>query len=342
MPAHDAREAAQHVIERDEAVGQDHALDRRVRDVALVPERDVLERRLALPRSSRARPTICSQPIGLRLCGIADEPFWPLRERLLDLADLGLLQAADLERELLERRGGDGERRQQLGVAIALDHLRRDRRRLEAEPAADVGLDRGRQVRERADRARQLADAIAVARARARARRRGRAPRTRAPASGRTSSARRARRACGRSSASGGARRRGRGSRSASASRSCRIRSQASRICSACAVSTTSDEVRPKCSQRADGPDVLGHRRRERDDVVLGGLLDLLDARDVEGAALADVARGLGAARCRRRPSPRRRRSRPAARSRSGAGRSRCAPSPGGCSVESSQSRRSF
>ena len=33
---------------------------------------------IALPRSSRARPVICSQPIGLRLCGIADEPFWPL------------------------------------------------------------------------------------------------------------------------------------------------------------------------------------------------------------------------------------------------------------------------
>ena len=60
---------------------------------------------MALPRTRRARPTICSQPIGLRLCGIADEPFWPLRERLLDLADLGLLQAANLERELLERRG---------------------------------------------------------------------------------------------------------------------------------------------------------------------------------------------------------------------------------------------
>ena len=31
----------------------------------------------ALARSSRARPQICSQPIGLRLCGIADEPFCP-------------------------------------------------------------------------------------------------------------------------------------------------------------------------------------------------------------------------------------------------------------------------
>ena len=32
----------------------------------------------ALARTSRASPTICSQPIGLRLCGMADEPFWPL------------------------------------------------------------------------------------------------------------------------------------------------------------------------------------------------------------------------------------------------------------------------
>ena len=89
-----------------------------------------------------------------------------LGERLLHLADLGLLQAANLERELLERGRRDRQRRQQLGVAIALNHLRRDRRRLEAEPAADVGLDRRRQVRERADRARQLADADTVARAR--------------------------------------------------------------------------------------------------------------------------------------------------------------------------------
>ena len=33
---------------------------------------------IALPRSRRARPTTCSHPIGLRLCGMADEPFWPV------------------------------------------------------------------------------------------------------------------------------------------------------------------------------------------------------------------------------------------------------------------------
>ena len=40
----------------------------------------------ALARTRRARPQTCSHPIGLRLCGIADEPFCPFAERLLDLA----------------------------------------------------------------------------------------------------------------------------------------------------------------------------------------------------------------------------------------------------------------
>ncbi len=31
----------------------------------------------ALPRTTRAKPQIRSQVIGLRLCGIAEEPFWP-------------------------------------------------------------------------------------------------------------------------------------------------------------------------------------------------------------------------------------------------------------------------
>ena len=48
-------------------------------------------------------------------------------------------------------------------------------------------------------------------------------------------------------------------------------------------------EVQPS-RRRAD---VLGHRGRERDDVVLGDLFDLLDARDVEAGALAQLTRRL-------------------------------------------------
>src|SRR5579875_1890007 len=44
--AHERDRAVLQVVEQDRRVRQDHALDRRVRDVALVPQRDVLERRL--------------------------------------------------------------------------------------------------------------------------------------------------------------------------------------------------------------------------------------------------------------------------------------------------------
>ena len=48
--------------------------------------------------------------IGLRLWGIAEEPFWPAAERLLDLAHLGFLQVADLGREALEPGAGERDR----------------------------------------------------------------------------------------------------------------------------------------------------------------------------------------------------------------------------------------
>ena len=65
--------------------------------------------------------------IGLRLCGIALEPFWPGAERLLDLAHLGALEVADLGGEALEPGAGQRDRLQQLGVAVARDDLGRDR-----------------------------------------------------------------------------------------------------------------------------------------------------------------------------------------------------------------------
>ena len=100
----DARETAQHVIERDEAVGQDDALDRRVRDVALVPQRDVLERRhgVAANQAREADDLLAADRVAL--VRHRRRALLPLGERLFDFADFGLLQPANLERELLERR----------------------------------------------------------------------------------------------------------------------------------------------------------------------------------------------------------------------------------------------
>ena len=333
MPRDDPGEAAQHVIERDEAVGQNHALDRRVRDVALVPERDVLERRMRVGAQQPRQADDLLAADRVALVRHRRRALLALAERLLDLADLGLLQAADLERELLERRGGDRQRRQQLGVAIALDDLRGDRRRLQAEAPADVGLDRRRQVREGADRARELADADDRRGRARRARCRGRSRRTTAPASARTSSARRGRRACGRSSACADARARGRGSRRSSAVEILQDHvaglAHLQRLRGVDDVRRGQAEVQPARRR----PDVLGDRGREGDDVVLRGLLDLFDAGDVEARRARGCRARLRPERCRRPPSLRRRRFPPAARSRSGAGRSRCGPSPGGCSA---------
>ena len=65
----------------------------------------------------------------------------------------------DLGREPVERRGDEGQRREQLGMAVALEDLRRARRGLEAQPLAgdpfDLRIDRG----VLAHRARELSDA---------------------------------------------------------------------------------------------------------------------------------------------------------------------------------------
>ena len=212
-------EAVEHVVEREERVGDDDALGRGVRDVALVPERDVLE------ADERVRPDDAREPADplgddrVPLVRHRRRALLAAAERLLHLADLGAREVPDLERERVERGGDDRERRQQLGVAVALEDLRRGRRGLEPEPLAGEPLELGIGRGVGADGARELADAHPLERARDAAR--GRAP-ARTPsrrASARTSSARHGRRACGRSAASRGAprparrrpRRRGRG-----------------------------------------------------------------------------------------------------------------------------------
>ena len=102
---------------------------------------------------------ICSQPIGLRLCGIADEPFWPLPNGS-SISPISVfcrprISSANFSSDAAVIASAD----QQLGVAVALDHLRRDRRRLQAQALAHPRLDRRVEVREHADRAGDLADA---------------------------------------------------------------------------------------------------------------------------------------------------------------------------------------
>ena len=117
-----ASSSCAHEVGDQERVGQDHALGRRVADVALVPQRLVLERRPARSaRSSRASPHTRSQRTGLRLCGIAEEPFWPALERLLGLAHLGALEVRGSRARCCSSVPRQHRQRaQQRGVAVAL------------------------------------------------------------------------------------------------------------------------------------------------------------------------------------------------------------------------------
>ena len=108
---------------------------------------------VALPRSTRARPVMRSVAIGLRLWGIALEPFCARAEGLGRLQDLRALQVADLGGQALEPRAGQRDRLEHLGVAVARDDLRRDVLGLQPQPRQHARLEVRARRRVRPDRA---------------------------------------------------------------------------------------------------------------------------------------------------------------------------------------------
>ena len=197
-PVGEPGEAVEHVVEREERVGQDHALGARVGDIAFVPQRDVLERDEGVRAHDAGEPAETLGDDRVALVGHRGRALLATPEGLHHLADLRPGQMADLGREALDRRGEDGERAEQLGMAVSRDHLRRRRLTLEPEPLADEALDVGVAAAVDADRSGQLPDPqplegagqpLPVAR-------RARTPSLRAWR--RTSSPRRGRRACAR------------------------------------------------------------------------------------------------------------------------------------------------
>jgi hypothetical protein len=71
---------------------------------------------------------------------MAEEPFCFFAEILLRLAHFGALQMADFGGNLVESAGDDREGRQKVGMAVALDHLRRNRGRLQTKAARKFSL----------------------------------------------------------------------------------------------------------------------------------------------------------------------------------------------------------
>jgi len=105
---------------------------------------------------TRARPQDAFGQDGVALVGHGARTLLSRAERLLYLPDLRSSQVADLQRDLLQRRRCDGQGPHELGVNVALHHLRRGLRRAQSQCGADVFLHRRVDLRVRPDHARQL------------------------------------------------------------------------------------------------------------------------------------------------------------------------------------------
>ena len=149
MPA--SRASAKSSVAR--RVGADHALDRGMRDVALVPQRHVLQRRHHIGAHHAREPGDVLRQHRVALVRHGRGALLALGEELLGLQHLGALQMADLGREPLDRGGDHAERGEIHGVAVARDDLGRDRLDRKPHRLGDVRLDPRIDLREGADRA---------------------------------------------------------------------------------------------------------------------------------------------------------------------------------------------
>ncbi len=104
-------------------------------------------------RTRRARPVRFSVSTGLRLCGMADEPFWPGSNG----SSASSTSVRCRWRISVARRSTEEATTARAakigGVAVARDHLGRDRLDLQAHLVGDVGFDARVDVGEGADRA---------------------------------------------------------------------------------------------------------------------------------------------------------------------------------------------
>ena len=131
---------AEHVVQRNEAVGQGNALGAGMADVALVPQGNVVKRHLGvrLHHARKAAHTFSSD--GVALVGHGRRSLLPLGKRLFRLDDVGLLQQAHLHGDGFQGGSGNGERGHYLGVAVARQNLGGKRVGRKAELLADVLL----------------------------------------------------------------------------------------------------------------------------------------------------------------------------------------------------------
>ena len=237
-------------------------------------------------RTIRARPVRFSVRIGLRLCGIADEPFWP-GEKYSSASRTSVrcrwrISMARRSIELaMHAEGGEEHRRGGRAGSPASRSARPPGPSSRPRAARPPGRWWRRcRRRRRWRRSRSRAALRPAGRGCAATRRRSRR------ASGRRWWARRGCRGCGRCVGVSLCSKARRFSAASSASRSASRMSAARAELHGEAGVEHVGRGHPLVDEARLGADVLGEVGEEGDDVVLGLALDLVDARDLEGAAL--------------------------------------------------------
>src|SRR6186713_2345105 len=95
-----------------------------MRDVSLVPERGVLERRHHRRTYDTREPAQVLAEHGVSLVRHRARALLPFRETFLRLTDLRPLPVTHVGREAFDAGGDESERRKERGVPVARDHLR--------------------------------------------------------------------------------------------------------------------------------------------------------------------------------------------------------------------------
>src|SRR5438477_4808752 len=110
-------------------------------DVTLVPECDVLQGNNRVPAndaSQSAQSLVCNRIPFMRHRGAA---FLALAEKLFHFQNFGALKMPKFRRPAINTRCDNGERGHKFGVPVALNNLRRKRRRFQSKFLAHYTLD---------------------------------------------------------------------------------------------------------------------------------------------------------------------------------------------------------
>src|ERR1044071_5527131 len=113
-----------------------------MRDVALVPQRDILETNDTICADHARDPADALRDDRIALVRHCARTLLTFRETLLRLANLGALPVTNVQSKLLQRRRDDRECRQILGIDVSLNDLGRYRRGLQPEPRTNTLFNR--------------------------------------------------------------------------------------------------------------------------------------------------------------------------------------------------------